>query len=90
MHISKYPWEKRIREVKAAIWTRVHPRQEFRQILVSTDIALQIKDTLGTDLEDPTLGHTFEGISITVDTRLPSSSVVYIPSDPKEAELNAN
>lgn len=81
-------WESKIRSVKQVVWCRVHPKQEFRQIVVSEDLGREIKETIGTDIREPNSECTFEGISVTVDDRLPADCVVFIPSDPTKGETN--
>jgi len=79
----QYEWEKKIRAIKTRLWSEVAPKQEFRKIIVSNDLAKQIQETIGTDLNNISLGCTFEGIPTTVDKSLPDGCIIFIPCDPK-------
>lgn len=65
--------ESRIRDTKFVVWSYVHPKQEFKLILVSRDIAGELSLNL---YDNP----KFEGIPIQSDIKLPDNSVVFIPS----------
>jgi hypothetical protein len=67
------PVESRIRSTKFVVWSHVSPKQEFRVILVSRDLAAQLNLNL---YDNP----VFESIPIKCDDKLPENSVVFIPA----------
>ena len=75
-------WEERIRNVKLALYCRVHPKQDFRQIVVSEDIRREIKESTGTDISHGSLDAVFESLPIVVDSRLEDGCIIFIPKDP--------
>ena len=86
----QYSWEKRIYAIKKALYCRVHPDQEFRQIVVSTNIKKEIEETTGVNLLNTRFTYLFSNTEIVVDDRLPDNSVIFIPTDPHCKQCSTN